>query len=40
MAHGTGFTARSLEAALVQAGFAAVRVVRDGKFGLWAMAHA
>jgi len=40
MAHCTGFTARSLEAALAQAGFAPVRVIRDGKFGLWAMAHA
>ena len=38
MAHRTGFTARTLEAALVAAGFDAVRVVRDGHFALWATA--
>ncbi|MBR0683731.1 class I SAM-dependent methyltransferase [Roseomonas eburnea] len=39
MAHHTGFTARSLEAALVAAGFALVRVVRDEHFALWATAY-
>lgn len=40
MAHRTGFTARTLEAALRHAGFASVQVVRDGAFALWATAHA
>lgn len=39
MAHRTGFTARTLEAALVAAGFDAVRVVRDDHFALWATAY-
>ena len=39
MAHRTGFTARSLEALLVAAGFAPVRVIRDTHFALWATAH-
>lgn len=39
MGHRCGFTARSLQAALVAAGFPQVRVVRDGKFGLWATAY-
>lgn len=40
MGHRTGFTARTLEAALLAAGFPAVRVIRDGRFALWATAHA
>lgn len=40
MAHRTGFTARTLEAALRRAGFAIVRVVRDDSFALWATAFA
>lgn len=39
MAHRTGFTARSLEAALVAARFDAVQVVRDQHFALWATAQ-
>jgi len=39
MGHRTGFTASSLEAALIAAGFAAVRVLRDGHFALWAAAY-
>jgi SAM-dependent methyltransferase len=38
MAHRTGFTARTLEAALRQAGFPVVRVIRDEHFALWATA--
>ncbi|TCZ52282.1 class I SAM-dependent methyltransferase [Roseicella aquatilis] len=38
MGHRTGFTARTLEAALIAAGFSGVRVLRDGAFGLWARA--
>jgi len=38
MAHRTGFTARSLEAALVAARFDSVRVVRDDSYALWATA--
>ena len=38
MAHRTGFTARTLTAALAAAGFVGVRVVRDGAFALWARA--
>ena len=38
MAHRTGFTARTLEAALQRAGFSIVRVVRDESFDLWATA--
>ncbi|WBV45024.1 class I SAM-dependent methyltransferase [Pseudoroseomonas cervicalis] len=38
MGHRTGFTARTLETALQAAGFPLVRVVRDGKFALWATA--
>jgi SAM-dependent methyltransferase len=40
MAHRTGFSARSLEAALLGAGFPLVRVIRDGRFALWATAYA
>lgn len=39
MAHRTGFTARTLEAALVAARFDSVRVVRDESYALWATAH-
>lgn len=39
MAHKTGFTATSLRRALEQAGFPDIRVIRDGKFGLWATAY-
>lgn len=39
MAHRTGFTARTLEAALRRAGFGAVRVIRDNAFALWATAY-
>ena len=38
MAHRTGFTAGTLERHLLNAGFATVRVVRDGHYGLWANA--
>jgi hypothetical protein len=38
MAHRTGFTAGSLEAALKQAGFATTAVLRDGHWALWAVA--
>lgn len=38
MGHRTGFTARTLEAALSGAGFPVVRVMRDGHFALWATA--
>ncbi len=38
MAHRTGFTARSLGAALAQAGFAEVRVHEGTKWDLWAVA--
>lgn len=36
MGHRGGFTVRSLEAALLAAGFPQVRVMRDGAFALWA----
>ena len=39
MGHRTGFTARTLEAALLAAGFPIVRVMRDGRYGLWATAY-
>lgn len=39
MAHRTGFTARTLRLALERAGFPEVRVIRDGKFTLWATAY-
>jgi hypothetical protein len=39
MAHRTGFTAKTLANALRHAGFAQVRVKRDGRFGLWAIAY-
>jgi SAM-dependent methyltransferase len=39
MAHRTGFTPRTLEAALVTARFDSVRVVRDEHYALWATAH-
>ena len=39
MAHRTGFTARTLEAALLAAGFPVVRVLRDERFALWAAAY-
>lgn len=38
MAHRTGYTAGTLEAAFLRAGFAPVRVIRDGHFALWATA--
>ena len=38
MAHNFGFTASTLRAALLEAGFADVAVERDGEFNLWAMA--
>ena len=38
MAHRTGYTATTLEAACTRAGFAPVRVIRDGHFALWATA--
>ncbi len=38
MAHRTGFTAGSLDAALLEAGFAASAVRRDGNWALWAVA--
>jgi SAM-dependent methyltransferase len=39
MCHRGGFTARSLETALIAAGFPIVRVVRDEAFALWATAY-
>jgi len=39
MGHRGGFTARTLEAALLKVGFPIVRVVRDGSFALWATAY-
>ncbi|NKE45040.1 class I SAM-dependent methyltransferase [Roseomonas frigidaquae] len=39
MGHRGGFTARSLESALLTAGFPIVRVVRDDSFALWATAY-
>jgi SAM-dependent methyltransferase len=39
MAHRTGFTARTLEAALHAAGFPLVRVLRDDHFALWGAAY-
>ncbi len=39
MAHKTGFTQRSLQKLLEDAGFAEVRVRRGGRFDLWADAH-
>lgn len=38
MAHRTGYTATTLEGAFTRAGFAPVRVIRDGHFALWATA--
>jgi len=38
MAHRTGYTAKTLEAAFSRAGFTPVRVIRDGYFALWATA--
>ena len=38
MAHNFGFTASTLRAALLAAGFANVSVERDGEFNLWATA--
>ena len=38
MAHRTSYTATTLEAACTRAGFAPVRVIRDGHFALWATA--
>jgi len=38
MGHRTGFTAASLERALLAAGFATAQVIRDGHFALWATA--
>jgi SAM-dependent methyltransferase len=39
MGHRGGFTARTLEAALLDAGFPIVRVMRDGNYALWATAY-
>jgi SAM-dependent methyltransferase len=39
MGHRCGFTARTLEAALIAAGFPLVRVIRDSSFALWATAY-
>jgi len=39
MAHRTGFTARTLHQALVEAGFVEVRLRAGGSFDLWATAH-
>jgi SAM-dependent methyltransferase len=39
MAHRTGFTARSLHQALIEAGFVAIRVWPGASFDLWATAH-
>lgn len=38
MGHRTGYTAASLQRALLAAGFASAQVVRDGHFALWATA--
>lgn len=38
MGHRTGFTAGTLERALLGAGFATAQVIRDGHFALWATA--
>lgn len=39
MGHRGGFTARTLQAVLYEAGFPTVRVVRDQHFALWAAAY-
>jgi predicted SAM-dependent methyltransferase len=39
MAHRTGFTARSLGQAIVDAGFAVARIKRDDHFNLWGTAY-
>jgi hypothetical protein len=39
MAHRTGFTARTLHQALVEAGFVEVRLRVGGSFDLWATAY-
>jgi predicted SAM-dependent methyltransferase len=39
MAHRTGFTARTLDQALVEAGFVEVRLRAGGSFDLWATAY-
>jgi SAM-dependent methyltransferase len=39
MAHKTGFTLRSLQSLLLEAGFVGARVKRGGAFDLWAAAH-
>jgi predicted SAM-dependent methyltransferase len=39
MAHRTGFTARSLGQAIVDAGFAVARIKRDDNFNLWGTAY-
>lgn len=39
MAHKTGFTLRSLQNLLLEAGFVRVRLKRGGAFDLWAAAH-
>ncbi|MDE1146874.1 MAG: methyltransferase domain-containing protein [Azospirillaceae bacterium] len=39
MAHRTGFTAKTLGAALLAAGFGHVRISKDDGFNLWAMAY-
>jgi hypothetical protein len=39
MAHRTGFTARSLHQALLEAGFTEVRLRAGASFDLWATAY-
>jgi SAM-dependent methyltransferase len=39
MAHKTGFTLRSLQQLLAEAGFVGIRLKRGGAFDLWAAAH-
>jgi hypothetical protein len=39
MAHRTGFTARSLHQALIEAGFVEAKVRAGGSFDLWASAY-
>jgi hypothetical protein len=39
MAHRTGFTARTLQQLLVEAGFVDVTLRRGGSFDLWATAY-
>jgi predicted SAM-dependent methyltransferase len=39
MAHRTGFTAKTLSASIIRAGFAWVKVAKDNSFNLWAKAY-